>query len=272
MFCEKCGSQIPDDSTFCEKCGARTSDEKASQAPLPAYPDSNASEYPTNQQPYAINRRSDIKSAKTISGMKIGFIIAGVVIIALIGFYAVRSWRDANYVYVPGTLTSQKPPNPPPLSDKRPSGVPDIRQGSGGGFPAEISGNPWYLYYELNTDKYASQPMYWYYYSAEFIPDPYTTLSIYDIALTPLSGGEITDNPHYPGSGHMPVFTIEASARYFPENGEMLFTYWVSPITTMSFEQWEYIDGAWYGAAWEVGDDLTGEYSKRVILSNAPMN
>jgi len=139
---------------------------------------------------------------------------------------------------------------------------------SGGNYPTDMSSKTWYLYYELHTDKDAQEPIYWYYYSAEFI---HLADDVYAVELTSLDGNDFPDNPYYPGGGHMPAFSIEASA-ILHTNGELTFLFNGDIDSMMVFNDWQWDSqgGGWIGMAWQVGDEVMGQYSKLAMITDMP--
>jgi hypothetical protein len=162
--------------------------------------------------------------------------------------------------------------NPPdtviPTEPDKPTNPPAVNPGGNkDNFPTDMGGGKiWYLYYELHTDKNAGEPLYWYYYSAVF---DYIIDGLYSVSLTPLDGGDYPNNPYYPGGGHMPAFSIEATA-ILESNGELTFMFNGDPESLMVFDQWEKESGFWRGMSVQSGDEIRGEYSKIALITDMP--
>jgi len=142
----------------------------------------------------------------------------------------------------------------------------DNQSGGEKNHPVDMSGKTWYLYYELSTDKDAKEPIYWYYYSVEFF---HLADGVHYVELTPLDGDDFPDNPYYPGGGHMPAFSIEASA-ILHQNGELSFMFNGDSESLVIFDDWQWDErgGGWVGAAWQVGDEIMGKYSKLAMITD----
>ncbi|MCL1859200.1 MAG: hypothetical protein FWF92_08200 [Oscillospiraceae bacterium] len=165
--------------------------------------------------------------------------------------------------------TTNTPDTVIPTEPDKPTDPPAVKPGGNkDNFPTGMGGGKiWYLYYELNTDKDANEPLYWYYYSAVF---DYIIDGLYSVSLTPLDGGDYPDNPYYPGLGHMPAFSIEATAILDSTKGELMFMFNGEPESSMLFDQWENEGGFWRGMSVQSGDEIRGEYSKVALLTDMP--
>ena len=71
MFCEKCGTQIPDDNKFCTNCGAVIGQEAAAAAPAAVA---------VARKPITLNKKT-----LTIGGIVIAVIIAAIILINVLG-------------------------------------------------------------------------------------------------------------------------------------------------------------------------------------------
>jgi len=99
MFCQKCGTKLPDDSKFCQKCGAKLATESAIQKPQevaetssyhPAEPISeNVPVSHDQNQEYVDTSKKDTKK----KFLELALITTAIVAIVVITVIIIVHWR-----------------------------------------------------------------------------------------------------------------------------------------------------------------------------------